>query len=101
MMKQGQLPVEQLRTIDNRRTYLTTLRKELSMVQEWNLQLESRDAVKFAEEDGMLMVGNLFGLRGVPFLEHVRGVPQCTVFYIWIETVEDCSLWCCIWQYDF
>jgi integral membrane sensor domain MASE1 len=34
MMKQGQLPVEQLRTIDNRRTYLTTLRKELSMVQE-------------------------------------------------------------------
>jgi hypothetical protein len=37
MMKQGQLPelpVEKLRTIDNRRTYPTTLRKELSMVQE-------------------------------------------------------------------
>ncbi|TVU35614.1 hypothetical protein EJB05_17513 [Eragrostis curvula] len=34
MMKQGQLPVEQLRPIDNRRTYPTTLRKELSIVQE-------------------------------------------------------------------
>ncbi|KAK3165015.1 hypothetical protein QOZ80_1AG0027830 [Eleusine coracana subsp. coracana] len=34
MMKQGQLPVEQLRQIDNRRTYPTTLRKELGMVQE-------------------------------------------------------------------
>jgi hypothetical protein len=34
MMKQGQLPVEKLRTTDNGRTYPTTLRKELSMVQE-------------------------------------------------------------------
>jgi hypothetical protein len=70
MMKQGQLPVEKLRTTDNGRTYPTTLRKELSMVQEWNLQIERQctgwqDAVKFAEEDDSVakMVGNLFGLR--------------------------------------
>ncbi|XP_037413449.1 cytochrome b561 domain-containing protein At4g18260-like [Triticum dicoccoides] len=34
MIKQGRLPVEQLRPNDNRRTYPTTLRKELVMVQE-------------------------------------------------------------------
>ncbi|KQK09085.1 cytochrome b561 domain-containing protein At4g18260 [Brachypodium distachyon] len=34
MMKQGHLPVEQLRPTDNHRTYPTTLRKELGMVQE-------------------------------------------------------------------
>uniref|UniRef100_A0A0A8YSL0 Cytochrome b561 domain-containing protein n=1 Tax=Arundo donax TaxID=35708 RepID=A0A0A8YSL0_ARUDO len=34
MMKQGHLPVEQLRPVDNHRTYPTTLRKELTMVQE-------------------------------------------------------------------
>ncbi|KAL6845326.1 hypothetical protein ACP4OV_024821 [Aristida adscensionis] len=34
MMKQGHAPVEQLRPTDNRRTYPTTLRKELTMVQE-------------------------------------------------------------------
>ncbi|XP_062217382.1 cytochrome b561 domain-containing protein At2g30890-like [Phragmites australis] len=33
MMKQGHLPVQQLRTTDNHRTYPTTLRKELAMVQ--------------------------------------------------------------------
>jgi hypothetical protein len=34
MIKQGHLPVEQLRPNDNHRTYPTTLRKELGMVQE-------------------------------------------------------------------
>uniref|UniRef100_M8D3A6 Uncharacterized protein n=1 Tax=Aegilops tauschii TaxID=37682 RepID=M8D3A6_AEGTA len=34
MIKQGRLPVEQLRPNDNHRTYPTTLRKELGMVQE-------------------------------------------------------------------
>ncbi|KAL6614774.1 hypothetical protein ACP70R_037044 [Stipagrostis hirtigluma subsp. patula] len=34
MIKQGQVTVEQLKPTDNRRTYPTTLRKELSMVQE-------------------------------------------------------------------
>ncbi|KAM0858444.1 hypothetical protein ACQ4PT_047831 [Festuca glaucescens] len=34
MIKQGHLPVEQLRPNDNHRTYPTTLRKELAMVQE-------------------------------------------------------------------
>lgn len=34
MMKQGHATVEQLRPTDNRRTYPTTLRKELALVQE-------------------------------------------------------------------
>lgn len=34
MMKQGHASVEQLRPTDNRRTYPTTLRKELAIVQE-------------------------------------------------------------------
>lgn len=34
MMKQGNAPIEQLRPTDNRKTYPTTLRKELGMVQE-------------------------------------------------------------------
>uniref|UniRef100_A0A0D9V3W1 Cytochrome b561 domain-containing protein n=1 Tax=Leersia perrieri TaxID=77586 RepID=A0A0D9V3W1_9ORYZ len=34
MMKQGYAPIEQLRPTDNHRTYPTTLRKELGMVQE-------------------------------------------------------------------
>lgn len=40
MLKQGHVPVEQLRPTDNRKTYPTTLRNELAMVQEWNLQIK-------------------------------------------------------------
>jgi hypothetical protein len=48
---------------------------------------KQRDAVRFAEEDGMLMVGNLFGLRGVPFF---RTCERFATMYSFLHLNRDC-----------